>query len=292
MSVTPHPASSRNPSDAALQSSLLPPPPFHSDEERNAARRLQLFMGTRLAVATLLLGGTLVVALENQRGMDSFTPKFLMSLIAAIYGGSLIFSVWLLGSGNRDRVAMAQVATDLVVTTGLVYVTGGPSSGFTFLYGVAVLMAAMVIGPLPARVTGVAAVLLYAALILSLSIRALPPPPDQSTEAYLLAPSELINAGLLNALGLFLVTVLAGSLSARLMTAGGRLRVAEASAATLARLNDDIVRSLNSGLITTDLSGRILTVNPAGVEILRADPFTAIGEPLHRYLPADVSLIV
>ena len=159
-------------------------------------------MGTRLGVATLLLGGTLLIALEDRRGFDSFTPQFLVSLIAVIFGASLVFAVWLLGSAHRDRVALAQVGTDLIVTTGLVYVTGGAGSGFTFLYGVAVLMAAMVVGPMSARVTGGAAIALYTLLAGSLAAGWLAPPPDQATEAYLLPDRRAARrAGLLNVLG-------------------------------------------------------------------------------------------
>ena len=67
--------------------SLLPAPSLELEDERRAVTRLQLFMGTRLGVATLLLGGTLLIALEDQRGFDSFTPQFLVLLIASIYGG-------------------------------------------------------------------------------------------------------------------------------------------------------------------------------------------------------------
>ena len=262
-----------------------------AEEQRVAARRLQLFMGTRLGVATLLLGGTLLVALDNSRGADSFTPRFLMTLIAAIYGSSLLFSLWLLGTANRARVASAQVVSDLIVTTALVYITGGAGSGFTFLYGVAVLMAAMVVGPAPARVAGATAVVLYSALVSALALSWLPPPPDQSIDAYQLPLTELVYAGLLNVLGLCLVTLLAGSLSARLLSAGGQLRRAEANAASLARLNADIVRSLTAGLLTTNLDGHIRTVNPAAGDMLGTDAFSLIGEPVAHYLPIDVSVI-
>ena len=163
------------------------------------------------------------------------------------------------------------------MTTGLVYVTGGPGSGFTFLYGVAVLMAAMVVGPMSARLTGAAAIVLYGSVSICLAMRWLPPPTDQSPDAYVLPLTELAYAGLLNVLGLLLVTVLAGDLSARLLTAGGQLRLAEASAATLARLNDDIVRSLSSGLLSTDLDGKIRTINPTGVEMLGIAADALIG---------------
>jgi two-component system sensor histidine kinase PilS (NtrC family) len=271
----------------------LPPPSQPTEpDERRAVTRLQLFMGTRLGVATLLLGGTLLIALEDQRGFDSFTPQFLVVLIATIYGASLISSVWLLGSAHRDRVALAQVATDLLVTTGLVYVTGGPGSGFTFLFGVAVLMAAMVVGPISARFTGAAAIFLYGSVSISLAAGWLEPPPDQSPDAYLLPLTELAYAGLLNVLGLLLVTLLAGNLSARLLTAGGALRLAEASAATLARLNDDIVRSLSSGLLSTDLEGRIRTINPTGLEMLGIDADAAIGRSVSELFEIDMRLLL
>ena len=66
--------------------SLFPTSQLHAEDERRAVTRLQLFMGTRLGVATLLLGGTLLIALEDRRGFDSFTPQFLVSLIAVIFG--------------------------------------------------------------------------------------------------------------------------------------------------------------------------------------------------------------
>ena len=271
---------------AGPASSLLPAATI-SDEALQAARRLQLFMGMRLGVATLLLGSTLWLSLDKERGADAFTPHFLMGLIAAIYGASLVSSVWLLRRKHDTSVALVQVALDLVLTTGLVYITGGAGSGFSFLYGVAVLMAAMVVGPLPARVAGGTALMLYTLLVAALSFGWLPPPPDQAPDAYLMPSAELAYAWLLNVFGLLLVTLLAGNLSARLWSAGGKLRVAEANAASLARLNEDIVRSLNSGLMTTDLNGRIRSVNPAGLEILRAEAAELLGQAVEKHLPVD-----
>jgi two-component system sensor histidine kinase PilS (NtrC family) len=285
MSTRPEP--SPTPPGPAIGSASLAPTMFDSEEQQQAARRLLLFMGTRLAVATLLLGSTLWLALENKHGTDSFTPRFLMALIATIYGGSLVSSLWLLRERDHARVGMLQVALDLVLTTGLVYITGGAGSGFSFLYGVAVLMAAMVLGPNPARVAGVLALALYTALIAGLSFGKLTPPPDQPIDAYQMPGSELAYAWLLNVFGLLLVTLLAGSLAARVWSTGGRLRLAEASAASLARLTEDIVRSLNSGLVTTDLNGRIRSINPAALEILRADEHAVLGEAVEKHLPID-----
>jgi hypothetical protein len=50
-----------------------------------ANQRIKLFIGTRLGVATLLLGGTLLLTLDSRGGTESFTPRVLMLLIAAMY---------------------------------------------------------------------------------------------------------------------------------------------------------------------------------------------------------------
>ena len=93
-------------------------------------------------------------------------------------------------------------------------------------------------------------------------------------------------------LGLLLVTLLAGDLSARLLTAGGQLRLAEASAATLARLNDDIVRSLSSGLLSTDLDGNIRTINPTGVEMFGIAADQLFGLPVQTLLDIDMQPVL
>ncbi|HTU61669.1 MAG TPA: ATP-binding protein [Polyangiales bacterium] len=256
-----------------------------------ATQRIKLFIGTRLGVATLLLGGTLLLTLDSRGGTDSFTPRYLMLLIAAMYASSIVFSLWLLRQKERPYGAMALVAFDLLLTSNLVYITGGAGSAFTFLYGVAVLMAAMVIGPLAARLAGGSAVVLFVGLTAALSWGLVPAPPDQPADAYHMPVVELVYATLLNVLGLLLVTLLAAGLAERLISQGGQLKRAEASAAALVRLNTDIVASLNSGLLTTDLAGQIQTINPAGADMLHVGVLGVVGEPVSRYLPVDISQV-
>jgi two-component system sensor histidine kinase PilS (NtrC family) len=150
----------------------------------------------------------------------------------------------------------------------------------------------MVVGPISARITGAAAIMLYGSLSMSLATGLIAPPSDQRPDAYLPPVGDLAYAGLLNVLGLLLVTLLAGNLSARLLTTGGQLRLAEASAATLARLNDDIVRSLSSGLLSTDLLGQIRTINPTGAEMLGSPPDAVLGTALSSVLDIDLTPVL
>ncbi len=261
----------------------LGPAPELAEDQHELKRRLSWLMGGRLVVASLLLGGTLLLALDTERGANSFTPRFLLSLILCTYSASLAFALWLPRATRLNRFAVIQVGWDLGLTTGLMYVAGGATSGFTFLYGATVLLAAIVVGQRAAQVATVASLILYVITALSLANGWLAHPPDQPAARYLLSPIDATFAILVNILGLLLVAFLATSLAGRLRLAGGRLREASAQAAELARLNEDIIRSLSSGLITTDSRQVIRTVNPAALEIFRARSGSMLGRSLDDF---------
>lgn len=249
-------------------------------ERDELTRRLQYLMVGRLVVATVLLGGTMLLALDQELGAAAFTPRFLLALIIATYSASLGFAVWLPRARRLDRFSAVQIGWDLGLSTGLIYVAGGASSGFTFLYGVAVLMAALVVGPRAAHVATIAALLLYTLMSLALADGWLPPPPDQPVDRYELSQTDATFTIVVNICGLLLVAFLAGNLAGRLRATGGQLREAAAQAAVYARLNEDIIRSLTSGLITTDPELRVRTVNPTGQEIFGTRATTMVGRPL------------
>ncbi len=271
---------------------MTPPRPTLdlAEDQRELRRRLSWLMGGRLIVATLLLGGTMLLALDSERGVNSFTPRFLLSLIVSTYCASLGFALWLPRARKLDRFAVIQTGWDLGLTTGLIYVGGGAASGFSFLYGAAVLMAAIVVGQRAAQVATVASLILYVLVGMSLAGGWLPPPTDQPVSRYLLPATELTFTALVNILGLLLVAFLATNLAGRLRLTGGRLREAAAQAAELARLNEDIIRSLSSGLITTDTTQVIRTVNPAGLDIFRARRSDMLDHHLGEFFLVSTAL--
>ena len=111
-------------------------------EDPNPHRRLQWVLGGRLIIATVLLGTTMYLALDAIR-YGRFTPTFLLILISAIYGSSILFGVWLLRGRQENLVAAAITTLDVMLITGLVYLTGGAGSIFSFLYGAQILTAAL-----------------------------------------------------------------------------------------------------------------------------------------------------
>ncbi len=253
-------------------------------EEPNPHRRLQWVLGGRLIIATVLLGATMYLALDAIR-YGRFTPTFLLILISAIYGSSILFGVWLLRGRRENAVAIAITTLDVLLITGLVYLTGGAGSIFSFLYGAQILTAALTLGTSAAYYTAAASLACYFLQGLALNVGWLPPPPDQPLSQYVLSSRDFQLALLSNMVGIAAVALLATNLARRAQVAGARLVVAQESAARLERLNDDIVRSIASGVITTDDDGRILGINPAAREILRDREGMLLGTPLSSVLP-------
>ncbi|NOY92420.1 MAG: PAS domain S-box protein [Deltaproteobacteria bacterium] len=248
-------------------------------------RRLIWLMGGRLVVASLLLGGVLFATWDPGRGFGGFTASLLLSLIGATFLASVVFGLWASSERSPTMLVTAQIGWDLALATGLIYCTGGAGSALSALYEIIVLVAALTLGPRAITATATGALLLYTAVGVSLSTGWLPPPPDQMPRLYLLATTDLGFALLSNVLGLLLVTGLAGGLAQRLRRAGGELRRAQESAAHYAQLADDIVRSLSSGLATTDTEGAIRTLNPAGERMLGGATEAWAGRPATDFLP-------
>lgn len=254
-----------------------------TSEESNPHRRLQWVLGGRLVVATVLLGATMYLALDAIR-YGRFTPTFLLILISAIYGSSILFGVWLLRGLDEKVVARAITALDVLLITGLVYLTGGAGSIFSFLYGAQILTTALTLGTGAAYYTAAASLACYFLQGLALNVGWLPPPPDQPLSQYVLSSRDFQLALVSNMVGIAAVALLAANLARRAQIAGVRLAEAEESAARLERLNADIVRSIASGVITADDDGLILGLNPAAREILRDPSGSLLGTRLSTVL--------
>lgn len=254
------------------------------DDTAPNRRRLQWILIGRVAVATILLGATLYFGGAHKIREGGFTPTFLLILTSLIYTSSIVFGIWLLKQGSLRAIAAGMMALDLVLITGLVYLTGGAGSIFSTLYGVAILMSAMTLGPIAAYVTAASSLTCHLALGVGLAVGRIPSPPDQPLGQYVLSTGDLSYALLSNMIGIAVVALLAAGLASRLQSTGGRLLAAQQSAARLARLNDDIVRSIASGLITADTEDRILGINPAAREMLHDLQGELIGRPLAAVL--------
>ena len=257
---------------------------LRTTEATERERRLQWLALWRLLVGTLLLGAALWLTLDTGVPPDGFTPIVLTALIVTTFSTTALVMGGRLAGWPVGVRAWLPIGADLLVASGLVYVSGGAVSAFSILYGAAVLGASVTTGGRGAVITAAASLVLYVSIALGMSSEWFPLPPDQAIAAYQLDVKTLGFSLLSNVVGLVIVGSLSVALAARLERERGVAEAAEAARARLSRLNDDIVQSLGSGLVTLSSDERVTSINAAGLALLGLEETVAIGERVEELL--------
>ncbi|MDR1110433.1 MAG: PAS domain-containing protein [Deltaproteobacteria bacterium] len=177
---------------------------------------------------------------------------------------------------------IVQMFCDTLQASTVIVLTGGFDSTLNFIFIVVVINSAFLGG---LRISFIAATLSAMAWagILDLHfygyLPGLPPLGDY------MGPTELALNILVNTGASYLVAVLSGHLSTQLDLSSRALFSSQTSLDRLSELNENIIQSIDSGLITTDNQGRVLSINLAGRELLKVSPSAAIGLPWRVLFP-------
>ena len=232
----------------------------HTGEwDRTAGSKLGWLIAGRMATALLLsVLGTLWTSDASQSINKSLGFTTIVSCLTILY--VLIFRL----SRNILFQARFQLSVDVLLVTWLVWNSNVIQSPYIALYILIIAISSLFLAPREAVVTSVGCAVAFTACALQITGLA-----GQSD------PSRLVGGSLSQTIqwvGLFDVAFLVvGLLSARLAERQSRsdvrLMAATQSLAHLRALHERIVASIRSGLVTTDLDGRIFTFNAAAEEI-------------------------
>jgi two-component system, NtrC family, sensor histidine kinase PilS len=237
--------------------------------------------GFRTVAATLALviGGIRLLSQRPQTILSSDQSLLPLSIVV-MYSVVIVQAVLLRRRGATPRVATVHVGVDVLLATGLIWLTGGAESPFAFTYLLAVLGAAAVLGSRGALLTALASSICFIALSIAMNEGVLRP----SSPLVRLSEGRLIFICVSNVLGLFLVAALAGFLGRQLSATGGRLIERERDLRALSRFHQQILESMPSGLITCDPAGLITFANRAAIQILGARELLE-GRPIEELIP-------
>lgn len=176
---------------------------------------------------------------------------------------------------SRSANVMIQIAGDLVVETLLVYFTGGLDSPFSFLYLVSIITASMLLYRRGGLLAASGAVILYGVLVDLLYYRVLPVPAQAAPVDW--TASRLYFNMAANFLGFYATALLTSYLSEQLQRTSLELDANRQNLAELRALNQNVVESIPSGLITLSSFGTASFINPAGAQILQKEPVLILG---------------
>lgn len=174
--------------------------------------------------------------------------------------------------------AYIQFFGDLVLITCLVYYLGGASSPFSLLYLIVIAVASTLLRRRAGVIVASVAFLLYGGVIVSLFFRWLPP----ATTAQEAIPGWRLGYNLaMHGFGFYAVALLTYYLAHNVTRAERELEEKKEHLADLQVVHRDVIQSISSGLLTTDLAGTVTSANLAGLEILGRTEAELVGASIH-----------
>ncbi|HEY0386268.1 MAG TPA: PAS domain S-box protein, partial [Pyrinomonadaceae bacterium] len=166
--------------------------------------------------------------------------------------------------GRLRLQASLQLLMDVLLVTWLVWVTGDLHSPYAALYIIIISVASIFLGPRGALITAVGCALAFTLITIAITIGAVAPYTRSLTAATTLDAVQAIG---LNDIAFLVVGLLAAKLAERQSRSDVQLIETTQTLANLRALHERIVESIRSGVVTTDLRGRIYTFNAAAEEI-------------------------
>jgi len=227
-------------------------------------RHLSWFLLLRLVVATFFLGGTIVY--QRQGGITETEVPYLYGMVALAYLQTAV-SAWILPRSERlNLFSQSQVVWDLLLAVGLIYLTGGFFSHFSFLFILIIFSASMFLRRRHILVVASAAAILYGSLLDLQYFQWLPMVSGLSLPAQL-DGAEVLYAVLLNISGFMLTGLLSSALAERRWHSERALQRTEIDLEELESLNRAMLTNISSGLMFVNPRGRIRSFNAAATQI-------------------------
>ena len=253
-------------------------------------RKVAWLIGVRAIVGTILLGSATFAQLTAP-GSFPINPFFF--LIGLTYALTCAYALsWKFVNSHRWLVDL-QLAGDALIVSAFIYLTGGVTSYFASLYVLPIVAGSTVQFRRGGLVVATLSTLLYVGLVVVQYLTAAHWLDTSLIDASITLPtrSTALYTVALNLFGFFAVALLSGSLANSLRSAGAQLEQASTEIKDLQAINQHVIDSLPSGLITTDERQHIVTFNRAAETITGVRFATAAGRPIVDVLqlPPDIA---
>ncbi|HEV2987072.1 MAG TPA: ATP-binding protein [Candidatus Angelobacter sp.] len=214
-----------------------------------------------IIIAFLLAVELLIVDFTPNR-----VPTTIFVTIMMVWFSVSVFLTFLQSLWREYKAqAITQIFVDLAFTTAVVYVTGGIDTFFNFLYPLVIIVASILLPRYWAYLTAAISFILFGSL-LELSYFEKIPSFQLTPHGDLKSLQAVI---LINFFAYLAVAHLASALTTKLRQTGLELEDKSGELMSLQALHENVIHSIRSGLITTDLQGRVTLLNAPGEKLLQ-----------------------
>ncbi len=225
-------------------------------------------------VRVIIISFLLAVELLIINLVPNHVPATIFVAVVMVWFAVSVFLIFLHSLWREYKVqAITQIFVDLAFTTAVVYVTGGIDTFFNFLYPLVIIVASILLPRYWAYVTAAISFILFGSLLELTYFDKIP--------SFQNAPRVDLNSLqaviLTNFFAYLAVAHLASTLTAKLRQTGLELQDKSGELVSLQALHENVIHSIRSGLITTDLQGRVTLLNASGQKLLQRTAAAAYG---------------
>jgi two-component system sensor histidine kinase PilS (NtrC family) len=218
--------------------------------------RLKWLIVSRVVLVTLLLGT--LIFFQHEYRIYPFPTIYLYYSLLSIYVLAGAYWYLLQKSQNLSFLAYLQISIDILLVTFFVYLTGGIDSGFSPLYHLTIISASIILYRRGGYLSASLSSILYGGILDMQYYDMLGLVRSMNFTAM-----QVLYQVFTNILSFYVVAFLSGYLSDRLRKTSQELRTKSMDYEDLRTMQDHILKSVRSGILTMDLEGKITSCNPA-----------------------------
>ncbi len=247
-----------------------------SEDVESLRRRIKALILFRAIFTTLLIGSSYFLS-----GLQGFTSVFLLSrLIISIYILTIIYSLLLSRIKNLVIFGYIQLILDVMLAGVLIAITGGIESWFSFSLILVVISSSIVLDKKAGYFIATLSSFLYLAIAINQFYNFVPSLGYSSGEE-----KNYLYKVYVHIISFYLTAYLSGYLSSRLEKTVRKLEEKDFDLRDLEFFNKEVIDNMHSGLITTDISGKVLLFNRAAEKITGVKREVIIGQKIDSFLP-------
>jgi len=218
----------------------------------------------RVIILTVILGSISAIQIRSAR--SGLNPYYL--LIALTYLLTILYGVLFYSMNNLVVLAYIQLVGDVLIESCLIYLTGGIESPFSFMFIITIITASIVLSRRGSIIIASISSILYG-LLLDLQYFGILSLPSRGTLAAGLLSSRYVFYTIsVNICGFYLIALLSGYLAESTRKIDQELTASKEDLMELKAFNEDVLKNIRSGLVITDINGKITLANKAAFKIL------------------------
>jgi two-component system sensor histidine kinase PilS (NtrC family) len=229
---------------------------IHDRSKEEYYAKIKWSLVSRTVSVTLLLGT--LIFFQHEYRIYPFPTSYLYYFLFFIYTLTGIYWYIHRKISNFSLFVYVQIAGDIGLVTLLVHLTGGIDSSFSILYHVTIISASIMASRRGGYLAASLSSILYGGMLDVQYYNAF-----GFVRSLNFTSMQVLYLVFINILSFYAVALLSGNLADRLYKTRQELREKSSDLSDLQTLQDHILKSIGSGILTVDFKGQITSWNPA-----------------------------